>query len=44
MSNFLDDLFNKVFKGSGKLPMNLKVNFVLKVSEIEEAEEWIRGE
>lgn len=44
MGNFLDDLFNKVFKASGKSPMNLKENFVLKDSEIQEAEDWISGE
>lgn len=44
MGNFLEDLFNKVFKDSGKSPMNLKENYVLKDSEIQEAEVWIKGE
>ncbi len=44
MGNFLDDLFNKVFKASDNSPMNLKENFVMKDSEMRESEEWIKGE
>lgn len=44
MTSFLDDLFNKVFKTSDFAPMNVKENFVLKDSELREAEEWITGE
>ncbi|PZX50182.1 hypothetical protein [Algoriphagus chordae] len=43
MSNFLDDLFNKVFKSSEKTPMSHKENIVLKEQEIAEATAWMNS-
>lgn len=43
MSNFLDDLFNKVFKSSEKTPMTHKENIVHKEMEIEDARKWINS-
>lgn len=43
MSNFLDDLFNKVFKSSEKSPMSHKENIVLKAQEIEEVQVWLNS-
>ncbi|MEB2784865.1 hypothetical protein [Algoriphagus persicinus] len=43
MSNFLDDLFNKVFKSSGKVPMTHKENIVLKELELENVKKWMNS-
>ncbi|MEP0711417.1 hypothetical protein [Algoriphagus sp.] len=43
MSNFLDDLFNKVFKTSGKTPIYHKENIVLKEEELADAIRWMES-
>lgn len=43
MSNFLDDLFNKVFKSSEKSPMIHKENIELKNQEIAKAKQWMNS-
>jgi hypothetical protein len=44
MSNFLDDLFKKVFKPSEKSPMKVKENFVIKEIDQTDIETWIKSE
>lgn len=47
MSNFLNDLFSKVFKNEGKVPVNHKENYVVKEAEALHASQWsesIEGE
>lgn len=44
MSNFLDDLFKKVFKSTEKSPMRLKENFVIKEIEQTDLDLWIASE
>ena len=41
MGNFLDDLLGKVFKGSGKTPVNYKENFAVKTEDLEEIDAWL---
>ncbi len=41
MSNFLDDLFNKVFKSSEKTPVNHKENIVYKEEELANVRKWM---
>ncbi|WP_192345978.1 hypothetical protein [Algoriphagus sp. Y33] len=43
MNNFLDDLFNKVFKPSEKKPMTHKENIVFKELEIAKAKKWMNS-
>jgi hypothetical protein len=43
MSNFLDDLFNKVFKSSEKTPMNHKENIVQKEEELANVRNWMES-
>ncbi|PZX51872.1 hypothetical protein LV84_03631 [Algoriphagus ratkowskyi] len=43
MSNFLDDLFNKVFKSSEKSPVTHKENVVIKLEEIANATSWMNS-
>jgi hypothetical protein len=40
MSNFLNDLFSKVFKNEGRIPVNHKENYLVKDSEAFQAEQW----
>ncbi len=44
MSNFLDDLFKKVFKPSGKTPMKVKENFSIKEIDLIDLDSWIKSE
>lgn len=44
MGNFLDDLFGKVFKGSGKAPVNVKENFAIKPEDLDEIDDWLESE
>ncbi|MDF2159040.1 hypothetical protein [Algoriphagus sp. CAU 1675] len=41
MGNFLDDLLKKIFRDSGKTPVNYKENFSLKEEEIYEINTWL---
>ncbi len=43
MNDFLDNLFNRVFRTSEKTPMIHKENIVYKDREVEEASEWINS-
>ncbi|MDR7129271.1 hypothetical protein J2X69_001606 [Algoriphagus sp. 4150] len=43
MSNFLDDLFSKVFKSSEKTPMTHKENIKFKEQEITHAKKWMNS-
>ncbi|MEB2774407.1 hypothetical protein SYJ56_03770 [Algoriphagus sp. D3-2-R+10] len=43
MSNFLDDLFNKVFKSSEKTPVTHKENIELQELEIENVKKWMNS-
>lgn len=40
MSNFLEELFKKVFRGSTKTPVNHRENIVFRDNEFKEALEW----
>lgn len=44
MSNFLDDLFKKVFKPSEKAPMKVKENFTVKEIDQSDLDSWIDSE
>lgn len=44
MSNFLDDLFKKVFKPSEKVPMKVKENFTVKDIDQLDLNSWIHSE
>jgi hypothetical protein len=44
MSNFLDDLFKKVFKPSDKTPMKVKENFSIKEIDQTDIDSWIGSE
>ncbi|MFN3996899.1 hypothetical protein [Algoriphagus sp.] len=44
MSNFLDDLFKKVFKPSEKTPMKVKENFSIKEIDQSDLDSWIESE
>jgi hypothetical protein len=44
MGNFLDDLFNKVFKPEAKQPVNFKENFTVKEEDFEEVKSWLKSE
>lgn len=41
MSNFLDDLFKKVFKSAEKVPMRVKENFTVKEIDQADLDSWI---
>ncbi|WP_425636032.1 hypothetical protein ACPUEN_11595 [Algoriphagus yeomjeoni] len=43
MSNFLDDLFNKVFNSSEKAPVNHKENIVQKDEEVAKVRDWMNS-
>lgn len=43
MSNFLDDLFKKVFKPSEKSPMKVKENFSIKEIDQTDIDSWIES-
>lgn len=44
MSNFLDDLFKKVFKPSEKTPMKVKENFSVKEIDQTDLDSWIESD
>lgn len=44
MSNFFDDLFNKVFRNSDDSTVNHKENFKIKEAELKEAVQWAESE
>jgi hypothetical protein len=44
MGNFLDDLFNKVFKPGAKQPVNYKENFTVKEEDFKELDSWMESE
>ncbi|RAI91966.1 hypothetical protein [Algoriphagus yeomjeoni] len=43
MSNFLDDLFNKVFNSSEKAPVNHKENIVQKGEDVAKVRDWMNS-